>query len=342
MLPTSRDLSQTYEAVEFVVREVAKDRLDRYLQVQLAWKSRSKVQKLIQLGRVTVNGICPKPATRVQRGDSIRIQLDSGVTSNSAEDELAPPVWEDSHFLAINKPPHRLVHPVGRTISGTIINELHRRYRSVNQRGLRPVVPKLCHRLDRETSGMLLVAKTDFARSALSEAFEHGQVAKQYLAIIGGNPESDTFHVDIGVSADLDPYREQANRLAKADPDGKPAHTAFRVLARENAFSVVACFPYTGRQNQIRIHLAHAGYPILGDWGYGSSREEWQHPTIPYPERSLLHSLRLRFSHPQWNIPTTLLAPPPPDFTVFTDEALGVEAAWQAADPLFERSDSQA
>lgn len=342
MLPTSRDLSRAYDHVEIVVREVAKDRLDRYLQVQLAWKSRSKVQKLIQLGRVELNGATPKAATRVQRGDRIRIALDPGGEATTGEQEtIPPPVWEDAFFVAINKPPHRLVHPVGRTVSGTVINELHHRYQRVNERGLRPIVPKLCHRLDRETSGLLLVAKTDPARSALSDAFEHGRVRKQYLAVVEGEPSDEVFEVTVGISADLDPHRERSNRLAKADPSGRPALTRFVVLARRGTSSVVACFPHTGRQNQIRVHLAHAGHPILGDWGYGSSEEHWSWPRadgeddVPYPDRALLHSLRLRFRHPIWQTPVEVEAPPAPDFAPFTN---GVELVSEATEAEWTRS----
>lgn len=312
-LPTGRDLSQAHDRVEFRVRESSQERLDRYLLQRLGWKSRNKIQRLIRAGRVTINGETPKIARKIARGDVIRIALDGGGGEvDPGASPLDPPIWEDPYLVAVHKPPHRLVHPVGRTVSGTIINELHHRYRGSHTSGLRPVVPKLCHRLDRETSGLLLVAKCDLARRRLSDDFEHGRVRKTYLAVVEGETPNH-FDVDVPILAHLDREREQNNRLARAHPDGKWAETGFERLATDGTLSLVRCFPRTGRQNQIRVHLAHAGHAIVGDVGYGSTFE-----TFPEAERrALLHSESLEFSHPIWRLPRTLRAPQPTDFEPF-------------------------
>ncbi|MCA8962455.1 MAG: RluA family pseudouridine synthase [Planctomycetes bacterium] len=319
-LPTGRDLSLAHDRIEFRVRESAADRLDRYLLERLGWKSRNKVQRLIQHGRVTVNGERSKPARRVQRGDVVRIVLDPGGEPNGSEDTPPPTIlYEDPFLVAVDKPPHVLVHPVGRTVSGTIINRLHARYRETGEHGRRRVVPKLCHRLDRETSGVLLIAKCDVARQRLSDDFENGRVEKQYLAITEGAPMSTEFTIDVPIAAHLDREAGRGNRLARADSAGKSAETRFELLRTEGAIALLRCAPLTGRQNQIRVHLAHAGHPILGDVGYGSDPASV--PGIPFPGRALLHSSALQFRHPIWGHRILLRAPFPPDFPLGLEEA---------------------
>ncbi len=317
-LPTGRDLSRAHDRIEFRVRESSKERLDRYLLNRLGWKSRNKVQRLIQLGRVTVNDEQPKASRRIARGDVIRISIDpGGDNADESTTQLSPVLWEDPFLVAVDKPPHRLVHPVGRTVSGTIVNELHHAYRAVNERGLRPIVPKLCHRLDRDTSGLLLVAKCDLARRRLSYDFEHSRVSKTYLAIVEGSPSSDRFEVTVAISAHLDRDKNQGHRLARADESGKSAETRFEVVQRFESHSLVRCHPITGRQNQIRIHLAHAGVPILGDVGYGSSAKTADLASLPFPDRALLHSCALEFLHPVWRAPRRMVAPVPSDFSTY-------------------------
>ena len=321
MLPTGRDLSLPHGELELRVRCHDRERLDVYLLKRLGWKSRRRVQRLIQIGRVVVDGRPAKPSQRIQRGARIHVTLDPGGASSETGDEKLMPFWEDPYLLALDKPPGVLVHPVGRTVSGTIINELHHRYRALNRRGSRPVVPRLCHRLDRDTSGVLLVAKTGIARCRLQDAFEADRVAKEYLAVVEGQPTSQV--IDLPITAHLDPQGASQNRLSRVAEDGKPSVTEVEVVATAAALAVVRCRPRTGRQNQIRAHLAAIGHPILGDTGYGSFRERWstrggdEVPDIPFPNRALLHSARLEFPHPIWPARAVLAAPPAADFAPF-------------------------
>lgn len=325
MEPRGKDLSRDLTELEFEVRLHDRQRLDRYLQQCLGWKSRTKVQKLIELERVRVNGQVARSAHRLSDGDQIHVAMvQTGIQHDPSEEHpLEPPFWQDPYLLALNKPAHRLVHPTGRTLGGTVMNELHELYRGCNERGRRPVVPKLCHRLDRETSGVLLVAKTDPARRSLQAAFEEDRVRKEYLAIVEGEAPA-TFEIDVPIAVNLDRQVGRGNRLAVGAPDGKAAFTRFRRLACGAGYSVVACHPKTGRQNQIRVHLAHAGHPILGDVGYGSDPANWKPRdpgALPFPDRALLHNARLVVPHPIWLTKLDLRAEAPADMQLFVASA---------------------
>ncbi|MGE3163702.1 MAG: RluA family pseudouridine synthase [Planctomycetota bacterium] len=341
MRPSGRDLSEKLTELVIEVRLRGRARLDLHLQQCLGWKSRARIQRLIELGRVDVNGQLAKASQRVTEGDRIRVAVVDGpdpTAPHSLPPDWSVPFWEDPYLLAINKPPHCLVHPVGRAVTGTVMNELHARYRSCNRAGQRPVVPKLCHRLDRETSGVLLVAKTDPARREVQRAFEDDRVRKEYLAIVEGEPATDRFDVDLPVAVRLDRGRSKGNRLATTAPDGRASLTHFEVLARLGGIALVRCRPRTGRQNQIRVHLAATGHPILGDTGYGSSAERWargvgQAIATPFPGRALLHSVGLDFPHPIWGTRCQLNAPPPDDFGALI-VAQGITTIPTAGPPL--------
>jgi len=331
-LPTGRDLSETVEELSLKVRSYRRERLDQYLLRKLGWSSRTKVQKLISLGRVAVNDRPGKPALRLLRGDLVRIELLVESSRREVHAPLSPPLWEDPFLFTIAKPPGQLVHPTGKTISGTVIDELHLRYRELNQRGQRSIVPRLCHRLDRDTSGLLLVAKTLELRRAMQMEFEADRVRKGYLAIVEGELTDPLFEVDAPIVDAIDRQREHSNRLSRIDQEGRPSLTRFRVLGRGAGLSVVHCRPVTGRQNQIRVHLASTGYPILGDRGYGSDPEQIELADgVDFPDRALLHSLQLRFRHPVWGTERELRCAPHSDLWPFLKQA-GIDSS--SLDPL--------
>ena len=319
VLTPGRDLSRPPQSARFRVRQKQRNRLDLWLQARLGWSSRSKIQKLISLGRVLLNGSTARPSTRVHRNDEVEVMLETGSETDLPSDRL-PVLQEDPWILVVDKPSGMLVHPVGKTHSGTVIDGLHRQWRALNERSARQVIPRLCHRLDRETSGLLLLAKTIEARRQLQEFFEKDLVQKAYLAVVEGVPEFESFEIDAGVSAHIDRSRHRDHRLARADDvAGKPSLTRFQILAVGDGISVLLCKPITGRQNQIRVHLQVAGHPILGDQGYGQTQQSLHDrggrlpEQIPYPERALLHSFQLRFPHPIWNLPTEVRCLPAGD-----------------------------
>ncbi|MDA9264760.1 RluA family pseudouridine synthase [Planctomycetota bacterium] len=306
VLPPGRDLSRPPESAIFRVRQDLRTRLDRWLQERLGWKSRTKIQKLIQMERVKVNGEKVKASTKVSTGDEVEVFLDVVDTEESGTLSL-PILYQDPWLVALDKPAGILVHPVGRTHSGTVVDGLHLSWQALNDSARRQATHRLCHRLDRETSGLLLLAKSVQARRHLQDSFEGDRVRKSYIAIVEGVPDAENFEINAAVSAHLDPGKQDGHRLAKADEErGKASKTLFRTLGSQNGISVILCRPITGRQNQIRIHLQVAGHPILGDVGYGQTPESLQRRSgklpegIPHPERALLHSFQLTFPHPVW------------------------------------------
>ncbi len=319
VLTPGRDLSRPPQSALFRVRQKQRNRLDLWLQARLGWSSRSKIQKLISLGRVLINGSIARPSTRVSCNDEVEVRLEAGSQTDLPPIRL-PVLHEDPWIVVVAKPAGMLVHPVGKTHSGTVIDGIHHQWRALNERSARTVTPRLCHRLDRDTSGLLLLAKTVQARRRLQDDFEQDRVQKSYLAIVEGVPQSSSFEIDAGVSAHIDRSLHRDQRLARADDvTGKASLTRFQLLASGDGISVLMCRPITGRQNQIRVHLQVAGHPILGDQGYGQTQQSLQEcggrlpEQIPHPERALLHSFQLRFPHPVWKLPTEVRCLPASD-----------------------------
>ena len=318
VLPSGRDLSRPPGSALFRVLQDVRICLDIWLQERLGWKSRSKIQKLIQMQRVRVNGQCVKASTKVSTGDEIEVLLDVDTPEEKPSRYRGLPIlFEDPWLVALNKPAGVLVHPVGRTHSGTVVDGLHSDWRQLNDISLRQATHRLCHRLDRETSGLLLLAKSVEARRRVQDSFEGNHVHKSYLAVVEGNPAEYEFEIDAPISAHLDQQRSQGNRLARADAQrGKASRTLFTTLGSRDGISLILCRPIPGRQNQIRVHLQVAGHPILGDSGYGQTADSLKESGgvlpegVPFPERALLHSFQLAFPHPVWGTASHVLCPP--------------------------------
>jgi pseudouridine synthase, RluA family len=210
-------------------------------------------------------------------------------------------LFEDEHFLVINKPPGLVVHPAPGHWSGTFVNGLLAHCKDLSTCD-DPLRPGIVHRLDKETSGVLLAAKTREAHQKASELFASRQMEKIYLAVCCGRPTNGTIDAPIG--------RHPVHRKEMTvKPDGKEAVSHIQVLAFNHQISLVLIRPKTGRTHQIRVHLKHANHPILGDHVYGSSR---MNQTLS-PTRLLLHAYRLSFVHPFTKEPIELSAPLPDD-----------------------------
>ncbi len=332
VLTPGRDLSRPPKSARFTVRQHLRRRLDLWLQERLGWSSRSKIQKLIQMRRVLLNGEISKPSAKVGCGDEVEVLLDAAQELEEVPPQL-PILHEDPWLVAVNKSPGMLVHPVGKTHAGTVIDGIHRHWRDLNEGSSRKVIHRLCHRLDRDTSGLLLLAKTVAARRHLQDSFEGDRVRKSYLAVVEGVPGDHRFSIDAAISASIDRSRPHDQRLARADEaEGKASRTHFEVVARGAGISLILCRPITGRQNQIRIHLQVAGFPILGDTGYGQTPQSLLERGgrlpggVPHPTRAMLHSFQLRFPHPIWNLPLELRCNPEGDMTRFL-EAFEIDPA---------------
>ena len=284
------------------------DRLDSYLAGNLADLSRSRIQALIREQYILVNGKPAKPRDSVKSGDSISVILPEAVPDIAAPQDIPLDIlYEDEHILVLHKEHGIVVHPAPGNPDGTLVNALLHHCKG-QLSGIGGVErPGIVHRLDKDTSGCLVVAKTDTAHQSLTTQFsERSTMEKLYLAVTHGIPpkEKDTIFTHIG--------RHPVNRQKMAvitPPAGKTAITDYETLATDPATktALVLCHLHTGRTHQIRVHMHHIGTPILGDPIYGKKHE------LPTP-RLLLHAWKLSFDHPVTGKKLHFTAPPPDDF----------------------------
>jgi 23S rRNA pseudouridine1911/1915/1917 synthase len=313
MLAVTTDLSKPLEDIEIRVdRAYDGRRLDVFLREKLPWRSRSAIQRLVREERALVNGVVGKVGGRVRAGDLVRLRVPQPQPGDLRHAEIPLCIlFEDDWIVAIDKQPGILAHPVGKTLYNTLINALHHRYRNLDD-PTKDVVPTLVHRLDRDTSGVLLVTKDDRVRSALSEQFETKRVQKEYLAIVHGAPETDEGTIDLPLGDAGE--RNIGHPKMSVRADGAPSRTDYRVVERLPEFSLVRALPRTGRTHQIRVHLAAIGCPIVCDAVYGRERELLPAAGgTPLLARQALHAERLRFVHPVTGAPMEIRAELPAD-----------------------------
>jgi len=274
----------------FTVQQEYKDlRLDVYLANAIPEvPSRMFIKKMIEAGQVKVNGRLEKTKYKVSAGDRIEAVLD--------EESLAPKdipaekmsldiFYEDDDIVVINKPSGLTVHPASGSQSGTLVNGLMYHYEELSDVN-GPVRPGIVHRLDRDTSGLILIAKTNVAHARLGRQFEKHTIMKRYVARVQGKVQFDQGVIDVPLGRHTK-YHDQ-RQVAKAG-EGKEAVTLYQVLKRFSKSTLVALFPQTGRTHQLRVHMKHLGHPILGDEKYGRKES--------FP-RLALHAQSIAFEHP--------------------------------------------
>ena len=233
MIGRGRNLSEERSQLALVVRTGESQRLDNFLVNNLAWKSRSRLQNLIRKGRVTVNGEKTKASRRVRLDDVVEIRLSNGLgLPDDYSERKLDIIYEDEWLVAVNKPPGMLVHPVGRHVYDTLINYLHHRYHSPASEG-EEIVPKLCHRLDRDTTGVVIVGKKPYVHREVQRQFEKRQVSKTYLALANGHFPPDRGEIDIPSVRDA-----ACNRLSSTKCSGSPAPSSLSSRPTKTA----ACF----------------------------------------------------------------------------------------------------
>lgn len=322
------DLSRPVREFQFVVDSLEEGtRMDALLRAHYPWHSRTFYQGKLRRGEVRVNGKTAKPATRPRFGDTVTIEL--GVADDVPEVETADDLvilYEDEHVVAVDKPSGMACHPVGRTRHGTLINKLHARYRA---EGEDDVVPRLGHRLDRDTSGVVVCVKHRSADQAITDLFTDRRVQKTYLAIVKGHPAHDEGFIDAPLASDP----EGDTRLHQAVlPDGLPSRSRYEVLGRFARHALVALSPFTGRTHQLRVHMAHIGHPIVADHLYGDVRPLCMSQIFPgAPAHRLLHRLalhahRLELPHPVTGEMLDLVSPLPADMRTAVDALEGALA----------------
>jgi 23S rRNA pseudouridine1911/1915/1917 synthase len=296
-------------------------RLDQFLVERLGW-SRARLQKLLKSGRVLVNG-GPRPASyRVRPGDTVVVSVPPPVPSDLLPEPLPLEViFEDQDLLVVNKPPGLVVHPGAGHRAGTLLNALLHHCPELQDIG-EVSRPGLVHRLDKDTSGLIVVAKTAQAYASLVAQFQAHTISKQYQALVWGRlPE-----VEGEIDQEVGRHPTARQKMSAHARRGKPAVTFWRVLKKfPGPLSLVELSPRTGRTHQLRVHLASLGHPILGDatYGGGVSRLAGQ-PRLaglkPLVRRQLLHAWRLGITHPRTGEPLTWEAPLPEDFRAVLDK----------------------
>jgi len=327
-----RDLSKPLERLKILVdAKLDGHRLDLALTAVLTWRSRSSVHRLIDGGFVHVDGRAVPASRRVRLGETIVVDVPPNPTANpdpGAGVEF-PVLYEDRWMIAVDKPAGMAVHPSGRRLDGTLIHALHRRYRNPSDPA-HDVVPRLLHRIDVETSGVVAVGLDEQFHHLVARQFENPLVQKTYLAVVRGAPRSDAGTIDLPIVPDkTSAVRLKLTTATSADvdaegkPRGLPAVTEYRTLRRSGPFTLVEVRPKTGRTHQIRVHMAAIGCPLVGDKLYGGDEQLFlhqlagtladEHRAALVLDRHALHSHSLTFFHPMQNREMTIVAPLPAD-----------------------------
>lgn len=301
-------------------------RLDKYLTTRVTFMSRNQLQTLMGAGGATVNGFVAKPSTKLKAGDRIDLIIPPPPSGEIEPDEIPLAVlFEDDHIIVLNKSPDIIVHPARAENRGTMVNALAWHFAHVTGGGLSSVGkdfarPGVVHRLDRNTSGCIVFAKSDQAHWKLGTQFEERKVNKRYLALTHGWVEPDHQVIDYP----LGPHQSKAKgarekRVVRHDELGKPSVTICSVRERyelpaarphlqPQRYSLVELDLKTGRTHQIRVHLTHQGFPIVGDDMYGG-RPFLGTSSEPMLGRQALHAAFLEFSHPITEEPMSFVAP---------------------------------
>ena len=284
-------------AISFRADATAGERLDHYLHSRMGEFSRARIQAWIKDGLVRVNGAAAKPSTILRGGEQIEVSpADPPPLKAEAEDAPIEILYEDASVIAVNKPAGLVVHAGAGAHSGTLVNRLVHHFASLSKIG-GELRPGIVHRLDRGTSGVILVARTDAAHRALAAQFSGRTTEKTYLALVEGRVNADSGRITKPITRDPAHRTRMTTRLEH----GRDALTEYRVLRRFEKFTYLEVRIGTGRTHQIRAHLASIRHPVAGDKLYGAQAAD----------RIFLHAWRIRFDSPATGERVTVEAPLP-------------------------------
>ncbi len=316
----TKDLLSIEPLKEFIVqRRDAGLRLDRFVHLVMPWRSRLVIKQQIEAGRIRVDGARKRPAYHVREGELVQVEVHQApdLTADLSQVELEV-IYEDDNILVVDKAPYMVAHPTGRRLSGTIIQAVHYRLQEAMAKDA-DIRPRLLHRLDRETSGVLLISKRLKTHRFLARQFERHQVLKEYLAIVEGRPEQDEGIISLGIGRAA---RSKVEIKKGIDVQaGTQAVTRFRVEERLPGHTLVRLYPSTGRGHQLRVHLAAIGHPVLADELYrdesvflkrleGKKGKDSSRAVIG---RHALHAHKLTICYPDRENVRTFTAPLPED-----------------------------
>ena len=274
-----------------VTAEVAGRRLDLFImdfaKANNLGLSRSLIQKLIASGKVTLqNSTLLKPHQKIKTNDQITLKIEEKTQGAlRAEDMALEVIYEDEDIAIINKPAGMVVHPAPGNYRHTLVNAILHRFKTLSD--VNPQRPGIVHRLDKDTSGLLVIAKNNFAHLSLTEQFAKHSIERKYAALVKGRVEFDEDIIEVPIGRH--PYKRK-NMSVGFGKNTKYAKTYYRTLKRQNNFSMLELYPFTGRTHQLRVHLAFLGHPILGDTKYGKNNEF---------VRLALHAQYIGFMHPR-------------------------------------------
>ncbi len=265
-------------------------RLDVYLTGAIPEQSRSRIRKLIDEGMVRINGKAKKSGYKLKCGDRIAVDVDieeHGLSAPAAQAIPLEILFDDDDIIVVDKPSGMVVHPGAGNKEGTLVNALLGRFPGIE--GVGPEArPGIVHRLDKETSGVMVVARNQRAYASLVKQFKDRDVHKTYLGLVRGKMSSPEGRLDWAIGR----HPKNRQKISVKTRHPRPAVTFYKVLGSVGGYSLLEIKPITGRTHQIRVHMAAAGHPIAGDSRYGHRREK---PGIP---RLFLHAHKLSFFHP--------------------------------------------
>lgn len=308
--PTQSDTVQVWH----IQPDKAGQRLDRYLTSVLPTLSRTNVQQLIADGAILVNGQPSKPAYVLRTHDKVQALRTTPRVQQAGVRPQALPldiVYEDSDLLVVNKAAGMVVHPAPGHSEDTLVNALVARYPELQGLGS-DLRPGIVHRLDKDTSGLLIVARNTRTLAALTEQMKRHEIVKRYLALVEGVVPLDQGTIDAPIGRD--PHHRQ--QMAITATDSREARTHFRVLQRFAHHTLLLLQLETGRTHQIRVHLKAIGHPVAGDPVYGSGNTRRGLAL----QRQFLHAYQLKFTHPTTGAPLEFEAPLPADLQTVLDQ----------------------
>ena len=300
------------EQREFVVeQETAGQRIDRFLSGEDTGLSRSALQALVAEGHVQCNGKTVAKSLKLKAGDTVLLEIPDAKPIEAVPQEIPLDiVYEDAHLLVVNKPKGMVVHPAPGNPDGTLVNALLWHCKGSLSGIGGEIRPGIVHRIDKDTSGLIIAAKNDFAHAALAAQLKDHSLARTYVCIVCGKIKDDSGTID----APIGRHPADRKKMAVTEKNSRSAVTHWRVLERFSGYTLVECKLETGRTHQIRVHMAYRGHPILGDMVYGHKKPELGQ------DSQCLHAKELRFVHPRTGQPVTVCCELPDYFTALLEK----------------------